>query len=158
MRFSTAGAPRNAEEWGVTEISCEWDGDRCVRAGEHTAEYDDAGLLRIRRDDRVVWERAVDGDEPDPLAADEALEVWLDAVAGAARRALGERDAAAIKVSPGFRHDSRPGATVVERNYVADAAARRRPRGDRPLLGTADRPAAADRRGRPASLALAARA
>ncbi|MBE2317054.1 DUF1963 domain-containing protein [Solirubrobacter sp. CPCC 204708] len=90
-----------------------------------TGEYDAAGLLRVRDGDRVVWDRALHGIEPDPPSTEAALETWAAAVAAAAERAVaGDTGVAAVKVmAPLSRHET-PRVFVVDRAYLEKAERR----------------------------------
>jgi hypothetical protein len=143
VRFATVGVPYNDLGQGGEIASCEWEGDRCLRVRRHVsddgrrwreqvdeAEYDEQGLVRVRRDSIVTWQRKFDGFEADPLAPDEALDAWADAVAAATARVV-ERaaapDPAVIKVTPRFLHDA-PSVVIVDRAYLEAAAASVEPR------------------------------
>ena len=57
-------------EKGDSVTTCVWDEDRCVEmrvdGTAFTGDYDAAGLVTVRKDERVVWERRFDGFESDP--------------------------------------------------------------------------------------------
>ncbi|WP_028064444.1 DUF1963 domain-containing protein [Solirubrobacter soli] len=112
-----------ATEDGVEATRCEWEGAHCVRANDITGEYDDAGLLRVRDGDAVVWDRALHGYEPDPLDREAAFAAWVDALADAVPRAV-DGGAFAVRVDSRFEHDEEPVAIPVDRAYFEDAAAR----------------------------------
>jgi hypothetical protein len=139
VRFSTAGYGYNKVELWVETVTCEWEGDRCVRAlrrvNDHgeawrdelvEAEYDDHGLVRVLENARAAWRRELHAYEEEPPAPDDALAAWVEAIAAAAARVAeraGAADPAVVKVLPYFQHDS-PYVVVVERPYLEAAASR----------------------------------
>lgn len=139
VRFDTAVMHHNARGVSTETAECEWDGDRCVRVrwresddGEHwwdhldEGEYDERGLRRVRRDEVVVWDRAVDGIEEDPLPPDEALAVWVEAVAEAAARTVelaAIPEGSVLKVVASFRSEP-PAVVVVDRERLEREGAR----------------------------------
>ena len=99
VRFSTLTMHHDRRGTTTEIATAEWEGDRCVRVrrqesddgthwrdDEYEADYDERGLVQVRRRGSVYWDREIDGYEEHPLAPDEALAAWGEAVAAAAAR------------------------------------------------------------------------
>jgi hypothetical protein len=114
-----------------------------LRAGD----YDADGLVRVRgaysgralepdsaraalaalEAVETIWDRARDGADADPLPPADALAIWVDAVAAAARRVVGSRPASEpflVKVLPSFHLDEEPYVVVADRAHREAIAGR----------------------------------
>lgn len=119
-RFATAGVEFNDLGKGAEVVECEWEGDRCTRqrmlieseTGQRyayvaEAEYDDAGLARVRRtsadgEPAGGWDRERHGWEDHPLPPVAAVEAYVAAVGRAVAEALAAspvRDPFCLRVS-----------------------------------------------------------
>jgi hypothetical protein len=132
----------------VRSVTASERGDRWtshVRAGE----YDDAGLVRVRAagttepaapgdavaalstlvPDRVVWDRVIDGPEPDPLAPEAATAAWVEGMATALERVAAQADdPVAVILHLAASPEDRPSVRVVERTALDGMAGRAEPR------------------------------
>jgi hypothetical protein len=153
IAFATIGEGRDGPGLYPELSWCEWDGERCslVRtlrsygpdiwdAELLTAEYDEAGLLRVRMDDSeradtpeaalsgleqpswrgTTWRRELDAAEEEPLPLDVALEVWTRAAANAAARAVAAAPPAdpwVIKVIARFDVGEVPSVEIADSSY-----------------------------------------
>ncbi|HEX5782369.1 MAG TPA: DUF1963 domain-containing protein [Solirubrobacteraceae bacterium] len=138
VRFESATIHDNRRGVSIGIRECDWEGDRCVRVrrresdGEYSweevddGEYDERGLVLVRRNGILVWNRASDGIEENPLPADEALAIWVEAAAEAAARAVefaAIPEGAVIKVVASFLAEP-PAVVIVDPGRIALEGAR----------------------------------